>query len=251
MARKLTKEELIIHKNESLEHLDKFLTSLINSNNKNNHSKADKLCFWIRDWVTFLNFEPSFRPNSLRRYKRGEIIKVHLGYNVGSEEGGLHYCVVMDKNNSLLSPIITIVPLTSVKVTTDLSKLHNGNIFLGNELFTNLRSKSTSCLSLLEKRSKELVVIKNSDEYKDNLPDAFYQQLSTCEKELALIKRMQSEIQKMKQGSIALVSQVTTVSKIRIYDPKTNYDVLSNVKLSNQKLDLLDDEICRLFTNKK
>ena len=54
---------------------------------------------------------------SLRRYKRGEIVKVHLGFNVGSEEGGLHYAVVLDKNNAKSSPVITIIPLTSVKTT--------------------------------------------------------------------------------------------------------------------------------------
>ncbi len=29
----------------------------------------------------------------------------------------------------------------------------------------------------------------------------------------------------MKCGSIALVNQITTISKIRIYDPKTDHDI--------------------------
>lgn len=250
MARKITKEELIFHKKETLDRLDKYLTSLIDSNNKNDNSKADKLCFWIKDWVTFLNYEPTFKSSSLRRYKRGEIIKVHLGYNVGSEEGGLHYCVVMDKNNSIFSPIITIVPLTSVKSTTNLSKLHRGSVLLGNELFTNLNSKATSSTVQLKKRLDSLYALKNSVECIEEFLSTFHQEVEVCKAELLLINRMQSEIQKMKQGSIALVTQVRTISKIRIYDPKTNFDVLSNVKLSNEKLDLLDDEICKLFTNK-
>ena len=59
---------------------------------------------------------------------------------------------------------------------------------------------------------------------------------------------MKKEITKMKTGSIALVGQIRTISKIRIYDPKTNFDVLSNVKLSNEKLDLIDHEIIALYT---
>lgn len=47
----------------------------------------------------------------------------------------------------------------------------------------------------------------------------------------------------MKCGSIALVNQITTISKIRIYDPKTDHDILSGIRLSNEKLDLIDDEI--------
>lgn len=51
----------------------------------------------------------------------------------------------------------------------------------------------------------------------------------------------------MKSGSIALVGQIKTISKIRIYDPKTNDDVLSKIKLSSETLDKIDDEIKNLF----
>jgi len=48
---------------------------------------------------------------------------------------------------------------------------------------------------------------------------------------------------------LSLLSQIINISKIRIYDPKTNYDVLSGIKLSNEKLDAIDNEIKKLFTN--
>lgn len=57
--------------------------------------------------------------------------------------------------------------------------------------------------------------------------------------------------QQNEKGSIALVGQITTISKIRIYDPKTNYDILSNVKLSNEMLDRIDNEIIKKFTGLK
>lgn len=67
----------------------------------------------------------------------------------------------------------------------------------------------------------------------------------------ALRDRMKQEINKMKRGSIALVPQIRTISKIRIYDSKTKHDILSNVKLSNEKLDMIDAEIIQLYTGKK
>ena len=70
-----------------------------------------------------------------------------------------------------------------------------------------------------------------------------------CKDELSFLARMQAEVLKMKQGSIALINQITTVSKIRIYDPKTDHDILSGIKLSNEKLDMIDDEIRKKFTN--
>ena len=57
------------------------------------------------------------------------------------------------------------------------------------------------------------------------------------------LEKMRKEITKMKKGSIALTSQITTISKIRVYDPKSDYDILSGIKLSNEKLDLIDNEI--------
>jgi len=62
---------------------------------------------------------------------------------------------------------------------------------------------------------------------------------------------MKTEVSKMKMGSIALVKQIRTISKIRIYDPKTNFDILSNVKLSNERLDMIDNEIIKNFTGCK
>ncbi|MEG1596610.1 MAG: type II toxin-antitoxin system PemK/MazF family toxin, partial [Lachnospiraceae bacterium] len=111
---------------------------------------------WIEDWTTFLSFEPQFSPTSLKRYKRGEIVKAHLGFNVGSEEGGLHYAVVLDKNNFLKSPVVTVVPLTSVKPHINVNTLHKGSIFLGNELFTSLYAKIVSLQTATDKEIKEV-----------------------------------------------------------------------------------------------
>ena len=80
MGRKISQEALRKHKEESLKTLETYIDSLINDENPKIQSKADKLSFWLEHWTTFLSFESKFRSTSLRRYKRGEIIKVHLGY---------------------------------------------------------------------------------------------------------------------------------------------------------------------------
>ena len=81
--------------------------------------KGKKLAYWVSDYVNFLDSEATFTPDKLIRYKRGSIIKVHLGYRIGSEEGGLHYAIVMDRQNSIHSPTITVIPLTSIKSGVD------------------------------------------------------------------------------------------------------------------------------------
>lgn len=256
MGRNLSQRELLEHKELALKKFEAYIDSLIQHPDAKVRSKADKLSYWLEDWSTFLSFESEFSPNSLRRYKRGEIIKAHLGYNVGSEEGGLHYCVIVDKNNSIYSPVITIIPLTSVKPWTDVEKLKKGCVYLGNELFTNLSSKISLVRKTIDAQIGDLqqridnIDVTDEDE-KETLIASIEMDIQKAQSEQMLLFRMMDEVGKMKRGSIALTNQITTISKIRIYDPRTNYDILSNVKLSNEKLDLIDNEILQNFTGAK
>lgn len=45
-----------------------------------------------------------------------------------------------------------------------------------------------------------------------------------------------------------VVGQITTVSKIRIYDPQFPSDALNNIRLSSASMDKLDNKIRELFT---
>lgn len=251
MSKIKTKDEISQHKEQALGKIELYLNALISSDDIRKNGKADKLCYWLEDWTTFLDFEEKFSPMSLRRYKRGEIIKVHLGFNVGSEEGGLHYAVVTDKNNAKSSPVVTIVPLTSVKPHTDITRLKNGSLFLGNELFTSLNSKISSTNKHLTDELDLMLKIVNSrgKDMSAEEHSLMQNRVLAANEELKFLNRMRTEVLKMKMGSIALVNQITTISKIRIYDPKTDHDILSGLKLSNEKLDLIDNEIRQKYTN--
>lgn len=252
MARKLTEEELVTHKNKALKKLDAYLIKLICSSDKKINAKSDKLSYWLEDWTTFLDFESRFSPSSLKRYKRGEIIKVHLGYNIGSEEGGLHYAVIVEKDNSIHNPVITIVPLTSIKRDKDLAHLRKGEVLLGNELFLKFSDKFNETFYNTKEEHQRLH--DKIQQFKDN-EHALYSQAYEIEKkqkiinsQLDLLEKMRFEISKMKNGSIALTNQITTISKIRIYDPKTTKDMFSGITLSDEGLTKIDEEIIRRYT---
>lgn len=258
MGEPKTKEQLERHRDKAILKVQGYLNNLINSSDPKIQNKADKFSYWLEDYITFLDFEQEFKSVKMRRYKRGEIIKAHLGYNIGSEEGGLHYCVVTDKGNSIFSPVLTVIPLTSVKPWTNIEKLHNTEVYLGNELFTNLSSKISlynkklnEDLLKLQTAVKSLIEVEASvstDSLSGQISE-LYAKIDEAKKCKKLLEEMRLEIQKMKTGSIALVNQLTTISKIRIYNPKTNNDVLSNIKLSNEKLDLIDIRIGKFYTN--
>lgn len=101
---------------------------------------------------------------------------------------------------------ITIVPLTSVK---DNKLYHKSTVDIGEEVYFSLNKKLT---------------VTNTEPFED----------------LILIEKLKNEIERMKHGSIALVGQITTVSKQRIYDPQTYKDLMSGIKISNNSLNLID-----------
>ncbi|WP_203264287.1 type II toxin-antitoxin system PemK/MazF family toxin [Streptococcus uberis] len=230
MAKPLSEEESFILKEEAMIILNNYLSDL--QKFETEKSKSDKISYWIKDWVKYQRDEKGFKPEKIGRFKRGSVIKVNLGFNIGSEEGGLHYAIVLDKNNSIRNKVITIIPLTSVKDNKDINKLPNDQVYLGDEIIRKLTEKQKLLLSTLSD-----IDLANADE----------NTMSNFDKDLRYAKRIQNELEKMKLGSIALVGQITTVSKMKIFDPKNKYGVLKNVRVSNDSLDRIDEKIKENF----
>lgn len=250
MSKNKTDLELIEHKQNAVNEVDDFLNSLISSESPIDKSKADKLSYWLEDYIRFLRIESEISSAKFKRYKRGQVIKVHLGFNVGSEEGGLHYALVISNNDSIKSSVVHIVPLTSIKDSTDLNSIRadRGQIVLGNELyrllFLKVRTLETQIDDEINDLEKEVTTLTKDDPKKDQ----FQNRIILLKRQSILHAKMVKEINKMKKGSIALVGQITTVSKIRIFDPKTNKDVLSNIRMSNETMNKIDGAIERMFT---
>lgn len=228
-------------KREALHRIDKLITGYID----NDLSNADKLSYWLRDYASYLEFEKEFDPKKNKRYKRGEIIKANLGYNIGSEEGGLHYCVIIDADNKQSSPIVTVIPLTSLK-DGKADKLPRSSVYIGTEIFDSLKTKVDNGAKAARKDLNAITDEIDGGKKLEEVSEA----LDELAERINMLNKMQNEISKMKKGSIALVSQITTISKIRIVDPKKNADVLSGIRLKPETLDLLDDKIRQLYIKK-
>lgn len=237
-------------RDEALYNLRSYMDSL-------DSKRGRILAYWIKDYTRFLKREATFDPKKLIRYKRGSIVKAHLGYRIGSEEGGLHYAVVIDVYNALASNTITVIPLTSVKPT---SKLHPSQVLLGDEIYVRLKDKvihtieeAENLQASIKTRIGELEDMPSDPNDQacsaDNLElSRLLAEIDEIEHKIVLAKKMQSEIKRMKSGSIALVSQITTISKIRVYDPMYPLDTLSGIRLSAESMDKLDAKLKSLYT---
>lgn len=308
------KVQLLEFQDNIFTEFDKLLKDLSISNYK----KSALITYWLNEYKNYLFCEGSFSPQKLVKYKRGTIVKANLGFNIGNEQGGLHYCVVLNKNDSINIPLLNVIPLTSKK--NEYKKIHYTSVDLGNEIYAILNSKLEeklwkteedlsnlelmqpvidNLLDILENiklRSKndenidfiqlnlkvdELLSLFNgilSNKYPDgkgiypinesikkikiesvrdfdnlleltkNYQNAIINILTTIKVQIDVNKKIMREISNMKKGSIAHVDQITTISKMRIYNPKSTGDALYNIKLSNESLTLIDNKIKELFT---
>lgn len=237
----LTIEDVIINKDNAIRKLSSLLDKYIS--NKDTLKNANNLSYWISSYSSYLDFEKEFDSTRLKSYKYGDIIKVNLGYNIGDEEGGLHYCVVMDKKNNKSSKIVTVVPLSSVKEDKE---IHKSCVFLGNEIYANFEEKYNTIKETFIVEATEVINMKNSLNLGEVSED-FTQKINKAMEDLKTLEKFEDEISKMKKGSIALVNQITTVSKQRIYNPQKYSDILSGLQLSDDSLKLICEKIKQLF----
>ncbi|MGN9152800.1 type II toxin-antitoxin system PemK/MazF family toxin [Bariatricus sp. HCP3S3_E12] len=278
MSKELTKESVIQNKKESIKTLNKMLEFFINDPTGKHLKKANLISYWIKDYVKMIGFEEAFDPTKNIAYKRGNIVKLNFGFNIGSEYGGLHYGVVIDNNNHHSSPVITVIPLTSIK---DTKEIHSNSVELGNELYKSLKLKYDAISKALKEEQEEIIdanaafnvlielVNDSLEKYKSHkTSDEKEQELSKAEKYLDATKKIEEiwkekaehnriqqeylekiglEISHMKEGSIALVNQVTTVSKMRIFDPRNLKGVLSGISLSEENMEKINQKLKELY----
>lgn len=259
--------------NQANQSINKLLTTYANSSDPKKVKKANLLAYWLKDYARLLKKEDTFSPASIKKLKRGDIIQVHLGFNLGSEEGGLHYAVVVSNFIPATSDVITIIPLSSKKETYKPSRF---NIDLGNTLYDQLNAKYEDASNDVENQLSQIKEVlhdlyeKRNDLIMSILEDKTHAHFSDVdaenlaqivklisenesirnqlEEDFNTIKKIQDEISRMKSGSIALAGQITTISKLRIYNPLNKKDSLHGIKLSPSELDLIDNKIKELFT---
>lgn len=230
--------------------LQELMEKRLHSSNTRLKKSATLIAYWIRDYIRLLNMESSKR-KSFRRYGRGDIVKVHLGFRIGNEEGGLHYGIVLDRHDGVRNSILTIVPMTSVKPQTDIQHLNFKDVYLGNEVTDAIIAKlKKSSLNLCEEvvdASESLSRMEDGDVPKDAA--SMRKTIDGINERLRIQRSQTEQVAKMKQGGIALCNQIVTVSKLRIYDPCSSKDLLYGIHLSAESLNKIDEKIKELYLN--
>jgi len=263
MAKTLTKDEVILHKKQAIKQINSLLEMYINSSDIRNLKKANLLSYWLESFSEYIKGETQFNPQELISYKRGDIIKLNFGFNVGSEHGGLHYAIVLDNDNLHSSPVVTVIPLSSGTA----ENTYKRDVFLGQELYIKLNAKNKYLLQnakqkheengkmllytkMLFDKSRKAEMTNEQTENINKLLQTLGRQMEEVSKDIEMLEKYKKEISHMKQGSIAMMEQLTTVSKMRIYVPKKSTDTLYGISFSAEAMEKINTQLINLYIKK-
>ena len=196
--KELKKDEKLLKLEEKLktiEHKENSLKRLEMSFDKHieleEYKKSHLLAYWINDFSDYHDIERNFDYSKLKTFKRGDIVKVNLGFNIGSELGGLHYCIVLNKHDNPYSKVLNVIPLTSKK---DGKKYDSKScIDLGDEVYILLNDKFEKDLRECE---TEMQTIKNLLVTSPSLSQS--EKLNNLSLKLMYLGKIKEELQKMK-----------------------------------------------------
>ena len=253
MSKNRSKADIKNNISEAVDRLNKLLVAYADSTNGSYNKKADLVSYWIKSFTDYIEKEDDFNPSRLIRSSRGDVIRVNFGFRIGKELGCLHYAVVIDNNNSRAADVITVIPLSSTNGKT----IHKSNLDLGQELYNKaitqynkLNDFSTSQIDEFKAILKLIPHDSDMDERKSAIIAELEAKLDAAEATMDLLKVYKKEINKLKTGTMAIMNQVTTVSKQRIYVPKKSTDYLYGIKLSDSTMDKLTEKLSKQIIRK-
>ena len=259
-----TKDEAVSLKKKGFKKLNSLLESLLSTSNGNElddkagFKKVALISKWIYQYANYIEFETKFNPTRYINYKRGDIVFVNFGFGVGTEFGGNHYAVVLNNDVKHNSSNITVIPLSSYK---GVGTVHERDVFLGNELYEKLALKSrTNIASLREQHSNNKVMLKllkeklslsspKSEDFDEitQLEELLRKNQNNIDREIMDMGRLINELDSLKEGSVAKIEQIRTISKMRIYNPRGKRDPLYKISFSVATMNKINDKLKELF----
>ena len=192
-------------------------------------------------WKEILSVNASSRSEDEQRFLRsyefgyelGDVILVDLGYNVGNEYGGAHFCVVMKKTKRADRGVI-VVPLTSsIPGESDVMKQQHFN--LGELSFLNTdhrKPNKTSYAKLACMLQVSKLRIMNNRKIKGKLPKSLFRALEAevigylspylkheYQKNIKGIEKITNQLEEVEQEKQELLQKISELeSSLKDYE---------------------------------
>lgn len=248
MSKRMSLDELKRHIDEAIGELNRLLDTWMSSSEDSDQKRAQIMGYWIKTYTGMIHRERDFNPASIPRLTRRQIVNVDFGFRIGSELGGLHYAVVLDKKNSVNGDTVTVVPLGSMK---EHYKASRNRVILEDGIYSVLSEKVEQQLA----EARAIVDSVSTDKSLQAMDpvartDEAMRRFATAKSKLDHAEASVKKMYKLKHGSVANVSQLTTVSKIRIKEPTTPQSVLYGVKVSERDMEQIEKSLMDLYISK-
>ncbi|PCF77660.1 type II toxin-antitoxin system PemK/MazF family toxin [Staphylococcus delphini] len=205
-----------------------------------NLKKYQYMDSWCFEYSKFLRNEvnntKSSRRKTYKKYAKGTIVYAKLGINIGREFSGNHFCMVLNKSDSVNNPILTVIPLTSSSTRFNI-KINEGIL----QLATNILDKQAKILA-----NKVLLTAENIIESGDPSLVKTGKQLERETEEL--IKVCERYERYRSTDTYANVLNITSISKDRI-TKMNDYDPSGEMTYSEETIKRIDESIKNRFLN--
>lgn len=178
----------------------------------------------------------------------------------------------LDKRDSPRKRTLTVVPLTSKNGTNRfslgkeifnqtlsfLNKQFDSMKLMQKELITKRENLNNALLDLREQTwldDNGIIHVKDNKEFKvqndktDKQHDSFMAIQNKFTKEFFKLQKVTDMYQKYNKNSFVRLTDITTISKLRIHKIN-NYDPSGNICLTSQQMKAISDELMKLYISK-
>ncbi|MCG1132110.1 type II toxin-antitoxin system PemK/MazF family toxin [Staphylococcus epidermidis] len=237
------------------------------------------LPYWHRSYSNWLKKENENKIHSTyNSYKRGTIVYIDFGVNVGSEISGGHFAIVITKKDNRKSSMLTVIPLSSKNkkfyLSIDKTVFENASNLLKQSLDDcnkNIQKKDKEIKelekqynSLYQETKKDIDDIDARDELTKDKIDDIKAKINSLKstinsknkkneeknEEKSKIEHVYRKYANYDKQTYACYKSIQTVSKLKVR--KINkFDPSGKMKVDNNTLDQLDKKILTEYTNIK
>lgn len=228
-----------------------------------NNNKFRFLPNWLEKESNLFLSETQNTSKSYNVLKRGSLIFVDFGINIGSELSNRHWAVVLNKNDSPKSRNLTVLPISSKEkkfsVMIDEVIQQKSKRFLlpildkiGFDYFSIIHYALTEITPFDLGSAKEIYqefLIQYGDAYNSESAKEIYDNgagMEKVENTNRKLKDLVNHYQRFNKISYAKCDQIKTISKDRIIYIN-ELDPCGKIKVSDETLDRIDEKLKELY----
>ena len=228
-----------------------------------NNNKFRFLPNWLEKESNLFLSETQNTSKSYNVLKRGSLIFVDFGINIGSELSNRHWAVVLNKNDSPKSRNLTVLPISSKEkkfsVMIDEVIQQKSKRFLlpildkiGFDYFSIIHYALTEITPFDLGSAEEIYqefLIQYGDAYNSESAKEIYDNgagMEKVEKTNRKLKDLVNHYQRFNKISYAKCDQIKTISKDRIIYIN-ELDPCGKIKVSDETLDRIDEKLKELY----